>query len=480
MQTIHNYIGGKFQEPKTKNYLPIYNPATGEIYAQLPDSDSEDVELAVQSGQEAFLSWSSLSKEVRANYLLKIADGIERRLDYFAEAESNDNGKPLSLAKAVDIPRAISNFRFFAGALQHFSSESHSMEENAINYTLRDPLGVVACISPWNLPLYLFTWKIAPALAMGNCVVAKPSEVTPATSHLFAEVCQEIKLPAGVLNLVHGYGHNAGEALVKHPLVPAVSFTGGTKTGAHIASIAAPMFKKISLELGGKNPNIIFADCSWELALETSLRAAFSNQGQICLSGSRIFIERPIYEKFKEEFVRRAKLLKVGDPLDSQTNQGAVVSFDHYQKILSFINRAKEEGLTILAGGKAVELTGRCARGWFIEPTIIEGAGSESSLNQEEVFGPLVTLNPFDKEEEVLEYANSTPYGLASCLWTENLSRAHRMSKQLKSGIVWVNCWMLRDLRTPFGGMKNSGTGREGGWEALRFFTEPKNVCIQY
>jgi aminomuconate-semialdehyde/2-hydroxymuconate-6-semialdehyde dehydrogenase len=353
------------------------------------------------------------------------------------------------------------------------------MEDMAINYTLRSPVGVAGCISPWNLPLYLFTWKIAPAIASGNCVVAKPSEITPMTAFLLSELCIEAGLPKGVLNIVHGYGHKVGAAITAHPKIPLISFTGGTKTGAEIARVAAPMFKKLSLELGGKNPNIIFADCNFENMIKTTLHSSFANQGQICLCGSRILIERPIYEKFKKEFVEQVKKLKVGDPADKESRLGAVVSKSHMEKILSYIDLAVEEGGTILSGGKQVKPEGEFSEGYYIEPTIIEGLKHDCRTNMEEIFGPVVTIMPFDTEEEALNYANSTQYGLASMVWTENLTRAHRIAQNIHAGIVWINCWLLRDLRTPFGGVKGSGVGREGGFEAFDFFTEPKNVCIK-
>jgi aminomuconate-semialdehyde/2-hydroxymuconate-6-semialdehyde dehydrogenase len=480
MKTIANYINNQLVPPVSANYIPVFNPATGEAYAQLPDSDERDVQLAVAAAQKAFPAWSVLPAEKRSRLLLKLVEGIEKRFDELALAESVDNGKTVKLAKLVDIPRAASNFYFYATGLMHFASESHFMEEGAINYTLRRPIGVVGCISPWNLPLYLFTWKIAPALAAGNCVVAKPSEITPMTAYLLSEICIEAGLPPGVLNIVHGLGNKVGQAIAEHTQIPVISFTGGTVTGATIAKIAAPMFKKLSLELGGKNPAIIFADCNYEAMLKTVMNSSFSNQGQICLCGSRIFIERPIYEKFKKDFVEKTKQLQVGDPLEATSNLGAVVSEQHMQKVLSYVDLAQQEGGKILAGGKRVTVEGRCKNGWFIAPTIIEGLTHDCRTNQEEIFGPVVTIMPFDKEEEVVMYANSTPYGLASSVWTENLTRAHRIAGELKTGIVWINCWLLRDLRTPFGGMKNSGVGREGGWEAMRFFTEPKNVCVKY
>jgi len=483
MQKIENYINGKLAGPVSGAYLDNYDPARGEVYSLIPDSDTSDVILAVEAAKAAFPAWSKTPPEERFEVLMRLVALIERDLDKLAEAESIDNGKPLSLAKTMDIPRAASNFRFYATAAMHFASEAHetalSDGGRAINYTLRQPLGVVGCISPWNLPLYLFTWKIAPALAAGNCVVAKPSEITPMTAYLLSRLAIEAGLPAGVLNIVHGLGAKTGAAIVLHKDIKAISFTGGTKTGAEIALTAAPLFKKLSLELGGKNPNIIFADCSYDEMLETTVRSSFANQGQICLCGSRVFVEKSIYEKFKTDFVQRVSKLKLGDPLTEGTDLGAVASQPHLEKILSYIKLAQEEGGKILTGGNRVRLEGRCASGWFIEPTVIEGLAHDCRTNQEEIFGPVVTLKPFETEDEVLAYANSVNYGLSATVWTENLSRAHRVAEKLESGIIWINCWLLRDLRTPFGGMKDSGMGREGGFEALKFFTEEKNVCIK-
>ncbi|MDX2173070.1 MAG: aldehyde dehydrogenase [Bacteroidota bacterium] len=479
MQQIKNYINGQLIEPVSKTYLDNFNPSTGKVYSQIPDSDGKDVELAYTAAKKAFKEWSITPKDKRSAYLLKIASLIEKNLDKLALAESIDNGKPLKLAKTVDIPRAAANFHFYGTGILHYASHAHSMEETAINYTLRQPVGVAGCISPWNLPLYLFSWKIAPALAAGCTVVAKPSEVTPMTAYLLSEICIEAGLPAGVLNIVHGLGGKVGNAIVSHKDIPLISFTGGTATGKQIASIAAPMFKKLSLELGGKNPNIIFADCNYEKMLATTLNSSFANQGQICLCGSRIFIERSIYQKFKTNFVAKTKELSVGNPLDENTKVGAIVSKQHQQKILSYIQLAKAEGGTILCGGEEVKLNGEQENGYYIAPTIIEGLGFDCKTNQEEIFGPVVTLTPFDAEEEALVMANSTQYGLASILWTENLTRAHRIANNIHAGIVWINCWLLRDLRTPFGGVKASGVGREGGFEALDFFTEPKNVCVK-
>lgn len=479
MKTIANYINGEFCAPVSGNYIETSNPATGEMYAKLPDSNHRDVQLAVEAAQNAFPEWQNTSAQDRAKLLFQIAQRIEDLLEELALAETNDTGKPLWLSQSVDIPRAASNFRFFASGILHFASESHMMENTAINYTLRQPLGVVGCISPWNLPLYLFSWKIAPALAAGNCVITKPSEITPMTAFLLAQICNDIELPPGVLNIVHGFGRSAGKSIVEHPDVSAISFTGGTKTGREIAQTAAPMFKKLSLEMGGKNPVVIFDDCNYDDMLATTLRSSFTNQGQICLCGSRIYVEHSLYERFRNDFVEYARDLEIGDPLAEGTLQGAVISGDHLQKIKSYVQLAEKEGGEILCGGNAVQLDGRCRNGWFFEPTIIEGLSSDCRVNQEEIFGPVVTIAPFDDEIEALQLANGTPYGLAATIWTEDLTRAHRLSNQLNHGIAWVNCWMLRDLRTPFGGMKQSGMGREGGFEALRFFTEPKNICIK-
>jgi aminomuconate-semialdehyde/2-hydroxymuconate-6-semialdehyde dehydrogenase len=480
MEIIANYINGALVAPQGGEYIDNYEPATGKVYGKIPRSQADDVAAAVQAAEAAFPAWSALSIQERSRFLLKISEAIDAKLGHLAQAESRDNGKPIKLAEAVDIPRARDNFAFFATAILHQEDEFHNMGEKGFNYTLRQPIGTVACISPWNLPLYLFTWKIAPALASGNCVVAKPSEVTPFTAFLLSQICIEVGLPAGVLNIVHGLGAETGQAMVEHPQVKAISFTGGTATGARIASIAAPKFKKLSLELGGKNPNIIFADCDLERAINISARAAFANQGQICLCGSRIFIERSIYEDFKKGFLERVAGLKVGPPQEADSRMGALVSKDHLEKVYSYIQLAQEEGGKILAGGNKVNLPAPYDQGYYLEPTVIEGLAFDCRTNQEEIFGPVVTLTPFDSEEEVLMMANSTEYGLACTIFTENLNKAHRVAKEIHSGIVWINDWLVRDLRTPFGGMKNSGVGREGGFEALKFFTEAKNVCVNY
>lgn len=475
---LENFIDGNFIGPLSGQFLDCINPATAEVFAQIPDSGERDVEIAVNAAGRAFRDWSTMPVEKRFSILNKIADLIDENLEALALAETQDNGKPLWLSKRMDIPRASDNFRFFATAIMHYASASHSMGERAINYTLRQPIGIVACISPWNLPLYLFTWKIAPALAAGNCVIAKPSEVTPITSFLLGKICKAAGLPDGVLNMLHGRGNSTGESIVKNPKVKAISFTGSTRAGAQIASLAAPVFKKLSLELGGKNASVIFNDCDWDKMMAETIRSSFTNQGQICLCSSRILLHKNIYEKFKKEFVEKTKALKLGDPLEPESRQGAIVSKMHFDKIMNCIAIAKKEGGKILCGGNAFHPEGRCANGYFIEPTVIENLPAYCSTNQDEIFGPVVTLQSFETVEEAIALANNSDYGLAAMVWTEDISIAQQVSREVEAGIIWVNCWLLRDLRTPFGGMKNSGVGREGGWDALNFFTDTKNICI--
>ena len=475
MQVL-NFVDGAFQN--TPQILENVTPGTGQVFGTIPRSGAAEVDQAMAAAKRAFPSWSKTPVAERAACLERLADAVRDHADMLAKEEARDNGKPLSLAAHVDIPRAEKNLRFYASGIQHYASESHAMEGEAINYTLRKPLGVVACISPWNLPLYLFTWKVAPALAAGNCVVAKPSELTPVTAYLLSTWVKEAGFPDGVFNVLHGLGPEVGEAMVTHPDIAAVSFTGGTTTGARIAGHVAPKFKKMSLELGGKNPAIIFEDADFEDALRTTLRSSFANQGQICLCGSRILIQRPIYDKFKEALVAKASKMVAGDPLDPSTKLGAVVSEAHREKILSYITLAMEEGGQVLCGGHRLHPEG-VEGGFYVAPTVIEGLGPACRTNQEEIFGPVVTLQPFDTEEEALALANDTAYGLAATLWTTDLKRAHRVAAGIDSGIVWVNTWLLRDLRTPFGGVKASGLGREGGFDALEFFTEPQNICIK-
>lgn len=474
---LTHHIGGLARPPASAAWLPVHEPATGRVFAEVPDGDARDVEAAVTAAAQAFPAWSALPASERAAWLHRLADALEARLDDFAEAESRDGGKPLRLAREVEIPRAVSNLRFFAAAATQFASECHHGQAG-LNYTLRQPLGVVGGISPWNLPLYLFTWKIAPALAAGNCVVGKPSEVTPVTAWMLGELAREAGFPAGVLNIVHGLGPKAGQALIEHPGVKAVSFTGSTAVGRTIAAHCGPALKKVSLELGGKNPTVIFADAPRDRLLDTVVRSAFQNAGQICLCGSRILIERRFYDEFRDAFVERARALRVGDPRDPATGMGPLVSQAHFDKVMQCLDVARAEGGRILCGGEAVKPAGRCADGWFIAPTVIEGLGPACRTNSEEIFGPVVTLQPFDGEDQALALANATPYGLAASLWTADLNRAHRLAARIDAGIVWINTWLMRDLRTPFGGVGQSGLGREGGLEAMRFFTEPKNVCL--
>lgn len=480
MIKITHFIDGRHVQAANGRWLDNEDPATGQVYSQIADGAAADVDAAVAAAVAAFSAWAATPTAKRSAILRKLAQLIEDELPTLAAAESQDNGKPLAHAAETDIPRAAANFRFFADAIGQSSTEAHAMDPGAINYTLRQPLGAVACISPWNLPLYLLTWKIAPALAAGNTVVAKPSEVTPMTAYLLGDLCNKAGLPPGVLNLIHGTGPNVGTQLVTHRDIKAVSFTGSTRTGADIAVNTAPLFRKLSLEMGGKNPTLVFADCDFDNTVAQVLRAAYSNQGQICLCGSRILVERSIYTQFKQALLEKVRALRVGDPLTPSIQQGAIVSKAHFEKILGCIELARDEGGEILCGGHRVIVPGRCEKGYFIAPTLIAGLDQQCRTNQEEIFGPVATIQPFDSDDEALQLANATQYGLAASIWTSNVSRAHRLASQLNAGVVWVNCWMLRDLRTPFGGAKHSGMGREGGWDGLRFFSEAKNVCIQF
>lgn len=478
MIKIQNYIGGKLCPPKKGMYLDNFNPSTGKAYSSVPASTAVDVEMAIEAAKAAFPVWSNLSRLDRAGHLKKLASLIKENKERLITAESIDQGKPVKLAGHVDIPRAATNLEYFAEKIFELNDQVFESDDFGRNEVTHLPLGVVACISPWNLPLYLLTWKIAPALAAGNTIVAKPSEITPMTAFILSELCIEAGMPPGVLNIIHGTGLDIGDYLTGHEEIKAVSFTGSTNTGRAIYQNAAKTFKKVSLEMGGKNPNIIFADCDIENALTITMRSTFTNQGEVCTCGSRIFIEKPIYDEFKRRLVEIAKKIRIGNPLDPKTQHGAMVSKDHFEKVLSYIKLAKEEGGTILCGGEAAKIEGEFSEGYFIKPTLIEGLAHTCRTNQEEIFGPVATLTPFSSEEEVLKMANSTEYGLAGTIHTTDIEKGKRVASKIDSGMLWINDWMKRDLNTPFGGMKNSGLGREGGLYGLKFFTQTKNICV--
>jgi aminomuconate-semialdehyde/2-hydroxymuconate-6-semialdehyde dehydrogenase len=477
VQTVHNIIGDTTPAAETNAWLEVFNPATGECIARCADSNASDIDSAVLAARKAFSDWSRSSHSERAGWLNKLADALEENAEAFALAETQNTGKPISLSRDIEMPRAVSNLRFFAASALQFASESHHGQAGW-NVSTHTPLGIVGCISPWNLPLYLLTWKIAPALAAGNCVIAKPSEITPLTAFMLGELAQKIGFPSGVLNIVQGLGHKAGQALVEHADIKAISFTGSTTVGKKIAAHCGPALKKMSLELGGKNPTVIFADAPRKNLIDTLIRSAFQNSGQICLCGSRILIEKSAYAEIRDAFIEKAKLIRVGNPMDPQTDMGSMISKSHFDKVVSHIKLAKQEGGTLLCGGNAISAAGNYENGWYIAPTAFENLGPNTRTNQEEIFGPVVTLQSFEDETEALALANASEYGLAASIWTSDIRRAHHLANAIDCGIIWINTWMQRDLRTPFGGMKQSGIGREGGLDAMRFFTETKNICI--
>ena len=475
---LMNYIGGVFVSHDSGEWVDVLEPATGAAFARAPLSGRTDVDRAVEAARSAQPGWGGLTHAERASWLDKIADALEDRHEDVAMLESRDTGKPISLARTVDATRSVSNFRFFAGLVREHGEEAFEMED-ATNYVVSKPVGVGALITPWNLPLYLLSWKVAPAIGMGNSVVCKPSELTPMTADLLMRVIDNSGLPPGVVNLVHGDGGGAGSQLVGHPGVDLVSFTGGTATGAKVAASAAPAFKKLSLELGGKNSSVVFADCDLEKTVPGVVRAGFLNQGQVCLCGSRVLVESSIYDEFRDLFVEAVESMRVGDPSDEQTDLGALISEQHLEKVRGYVNLAKEEGGVILTGGGPCLPSG-FEGGFWIAPTVIEGLGIGSRCATEEIFGPVVTLHRFNTEEDAVEMANNTRYGLAGSVWTSDLEKGRRVSESMETGMAWVNTWLHRDLRVPFGGVKDSGVGREGGRWSLGFFSEPMNVCVKH
>ena len=477
MDDLCNYIGGRFTTHSGDQWLDNIEPATGSHICRVPLSDSSDVDAAVTAARSAHPAWGALSHSERADWLDRIADALEARYEEIAALESRDTGKPISLARDVDAQRSVSNFRFFAGMLREHEEEVFEMA-NATNYVVNKPVGVGALITPWNLPLYLLSWKVAPAIGMGNTVVCKPSELTPMTADLLMRVIDEVGLPAGVVNLVHGNGAGAGAPLVAHSDVDLVSFTGGTATGEKVAASAAPAFKKLSLELGGKNASIVFADCNMESTVAGVVRAGFLNQGQVCLCGSRVLIEDSIYDEFRDRFVDAVEAMRVGDPSDEATDLGALISGQHLEKVQSYVELAKQEGGDLLTGGTPCMPAG-FENGNWMAPTVIGGLNPDSRCSTEEIFGPVVTLHPFSSEEEAVAITNNTRYGLAGSVWTRDLEKGKRVSEAIDTGMVWVNTWLHRDLRVPFGGVKDSGVGREGGKWSLDFFSEAMNVCVK-
>lgn len=483
MRQLHNFIDGQFVRGKSE--FPDVNPTDGTVIATVSEASEELVDAAVQAARRALRGlWGRMGVRERAAVLHKIADGIEARFAEFVQAEVADTGKPVALASRLDVPRAAANFRTFADIIKTSETEAYQTETadggRALNYAVRKPVGVVGIITPWNLPLLLLTWKVAPALACGNAVVVKPSEETPATATLLAEVMQSVGVPNGVFNLVHGFGPaSAGEFLVSHPDVNAMTFTGESQTGAAIMKACAAGVKPVSFELGGKNAAIVFADCDFEKTIEGMADAVFLNTGQVCLCAERVYVERPVFAKFVEALKKKAESLNSGWPTDTNTNFGPLISSKHREKVLSYYALAREEGATVVTGGGVPQFGDPRDGGSYVQPTILTGLSENARCVKEEIFGPVCHVVPFDSEEEAVAMANDTKYGLAASVWTSNLSRAHRVAPQMNVGITWVNCWFLRDLRTPFGGVGLSGIGREGGRHSLDFYSESNNVCIK-
>ena len=483
MKLIQNYIDGRFA-PGTREFDDV-NPADGTVIAQVTDAGQAQVDEAVHAARRALKGeWGRLGVRERAARLHKVADAIDKRFDSFVQAEVADTGKPVSLASKLDVPRGAANFRVFADLVKLSGLESFQTETpdgtNALNYAVRKPLGVVGVITPWNLPLLLLTWKVAPALACGNTVVVKPSEETPATATLLAEAMQDAEIPDGVYNVVHGFGPgSAGEFLTQHPGVDAVTFTGESRTGAAIMKAVAPTVKPVSFELGGKNAAIVFADCNFDEAVSGLADAVFLNTGQVCLCAERVYVERKIFDAFVQALKRKAESLHPGWPNDKKTDLGPLISKQHREKVLSYYGLAQEEGATIVTGGGVPKFGDDRDHGFYVEPTIYTGLPESARCVKEEIFGPVCHVAPFDSEEQAVAMANDTKYGLAASIWTSNLTRGHRVAQQMNVGITWVNCWFLRDLRTPFGGAGLSGVGREGGMHSLNFYSELNNICIR-
>jgi len=483
MKQIKNFINGEFIA--SANTFEKRSPLNNAVIAHVSEANQSEVNAAVQAARAALHGpWGKLVVADRVELLYGVADEINRRFDEFLEAECADTGKPMSLARHIDIPRGAANFKIFADVIKNTPTEFFNMATpyglGALNYATRSPVGVVGIVCPWNLPLLLMTWKAGPALACGNTIVVKPSEETPQTATLLGEVMNKVGIPKGVYNVVHGFGpQSAGEFLTTHQGVNAITFTGETRTGAAIMKAAADGARPVSLEMGGKNPAIIFADCDFDAAIEGTMRSVFANCGQVCLGTERVYVERPIFDKFVAALKVGAENLKIGIPSDPSTGIGPLISQEHKTKVLSYYQKAKDEGATIVTGGGAPEMAGDLSQGAWVQPTIWIGLSDDATVCREEIFGPCCHISPFDSEEEVIRRANDTIYGLAASVWTSNLQRGHRVAAKVEAGLVWVNSWFLRDLRTPFGGSKQSGIGREGGIHSLEFYTELKNVCIK-